>query len=284
MKEALYYKKDAQAVVCLLCPHNCRISVDKTGICRARKNISGDLYSLTYDNFTSVHLDPIEKKPLYHFFPGSMILSVGTFGCNFRCLHCQNWGISQATYEDSMLTNLTSKKAIQEARKTGSIGIAYTYNEPLINFEWVLETSRLFAQEKMKNVLVTNGYLNEEPWKEIVNYTDAANIDLKAYDDEFYKKICGGRLEPVIRNIEIMARAGKHVEITNLVIPKHNDDLAKINKLVDWIASINPEIPVHFTRYFPIYKLSESMTPIETLKEAKKIAQKKLKYVHLGNI
>ncbi len=284
MKEALYYSTEKDFIRCWLCPHNCKIPEDKTGICRARKNISGKLYSLTYNNFTAIHLDPVEKKPLYHFEPGSMLLSVGTFGCNFRCLHCQNWSISQSSYENSDLTKLTSADALKKARELVSVGIAYTYNEPLINFEWVLETSKLFSQAGLKNVLVTNGYINEEPWREILKYTDAANIDLKAFDDDFYKKICGGSLEPVLRNIKIMVRAKKHVELTNLLIPRHNDDIKKIEEMVNWIADLSCEIPLHFSRYFPMHKMLESLTPLETLKEAKAAAQKKLKYVYIGNV
>lgn len=284
MKEASYYTTEKDFVRCLLCPHNCRIDEGKTGICRARKNTGGKLYSLVYENFTSINIDPIEKKPLYHFHPGSMILSVGTIGCNFRCMFCQNWEISQSDYDRLPMTRLTSNNALKYAKKVGSIGIAYTYNEPLINFEWDLETSQLFRKNGMKNVLVTNGFISEEPWREIIEFTDAANIDLKSFDDNFYRKICGGRLEPVLKNIEIMVKSKKHVELTNLIIPRHNDDLKLIENMVDWIADLSPEIPLHFSRYFPMYKMTESPTPYETLKEAKNIAEKKLKYVHLGNI
>lgn len=284
MKEASYYVVEQGLISCHLCPHNCQIKDGKVGICRVRKNISGKLYTLTYDLFAAVHLDPIEKKPLYHFYPGSMILSVGTLGCNFRCLYCQNWEISQSDFDSSKLQRFTSTDALKYAKKINSIGIAYTYNEPLINFEWVLETSKLFTQNNLKNVLVTNGYISEEPWRKILNYTDAANIDLKAFDENFYKKVCGGRLDVVLKNIEIMVRLKKHVELTNLVVPAHNDDLKGIERMVDWIAELSPDIPLHFSRYFPMYKMKEPPTSYEILKEAKNIAIKKLKYVHLGNV
>ncbi len=287
MKEALYWEpvdKNNKVVHCLLCPHNCRISPDKTGICRVRKNDDGKLYSLIYNEFTSIHLDPIEKKPLYHFYPGSHILSVGTFGCNFRCLHCQNWEISQSNQGDAPTHKITPESAVALAKKDDSIGIAHTYNEPLINYEWVFETAKLIHKENLKNVLVTNGYINEQPWENLLPFVDAANIDVKSFRDEFYKKICSGRLGPVLRSVEIMVKRNKHVEVTYLLIPHQNDSEQEIEDMVDWLSSVNPEIPLHFSRYFPQYKMDEPETPIATLEKAKKIALKRLKYVYLGNV
>ncbi|MDI6756847.1 MAG: AmmeMemoRadiSam system radical SAM enzyme, partial [Endomicrobiia bacterium] len=232
----------------------------------------------------AVHLDPIEKKPLYHFYPGSMILSVGTAGCNFRCSHCQNWEISRSSPDEVASSELTPREALDMARRLGSIGVAYTYNEPLINFEWVLETSRVFAEAKMKNVLVTNGFIAETPWREALEYIDAANIDLKAFDDDFYRKICGGRLDPVLRSIEIMIKSGRHVEVTCLIIPGQNDDIEKIEEMAAWLASLDKKTPFHLSRYFPNYRATEPPTPISVLEAARDAAQKHLDRVYLGNV
>ncbi|MFH1367693.1 MAG: AmmeMemoRadiSam system radical SAM enzyme [Elusimicrobiota bacterium] len=285
MIEAKYYeKKDGDTVQCRLCPHNCVISPGKTGICRIRKNDKGKLFPLTYDQVTSLNLDPIEKKPLYHFFPGSDILSVGTLGCSFRCDFCQNWEISQAGIGDIPTRKLTSEMALKMAKESKSVGMAYTYNEPLVNFEWLLETAKVFSWAELKNVLVTNGYINPEPLKELLRYVDAANIDVKAFTEQFYQKLCGAKLEPVLRTVETMVREGKHVELTTLLIPGENDNPAEIEKLVDWIASLSDRIPLHFSRFFPQYKLEVVQTPVKTLLSAYEIAKKKLKYVYLGNV
>lgn len=285
MIEAKYYeKKDDSALQCRLCPHACVIAPGKAGICRVRKNDGGKLFSLSYEQVTSLNMDPIEKKPLYHFFPGSMILSAGTLGCNFRCQFCQNWEISQGAPGDIPTRKLTSKAALQLAKENKSIGIAYTYNEPLVNFEWALETSKLFAAEGMKNVLVTNGYINQEPLKELLNSIDAANIDLKSFDEGFYRKMCGGKLEPVLKTIETMVKAGRHVELTTLIIPGANDSPAEIEKLVSWVAALSDRIPLHFSRYFPQYKMETEPTSMKALLNAYEIARKKLKYVYIGNV
>jgi len=287
MKEALYYSvidKEKKLVQCGLCPHTCKIQNNKTGICRVRKNIEGKLFAQTYGEFTSVNIDPIEKKPLYHFYPGSEILSVGTVGCNFRCLHCQNWEISQADIGEIPTRNFTPEDALNLSKKYNSIGISYTYNEPLINYEWTLETAKIFQKEGLKNVLVTNGYINEQPWEEILPYIDAANIDVKSFRDDFYKKICGAKLSPVLKSVETMFKKGKHVEVTYLVITNQNDSQQEIEEFVEWLSSISPYIPLHFSRYFPQYKMKEPATPIKTMELAREIALKKMKYVYLGNV
>jgi pyruvate formate lyase activating enzyme len=287
MKEALYYKvKDEQkkTVQCALCPHGCVIAPDKTGICRIRKNVDGKLFSLTYDKFTSIALDPIEKKPLYHFYPGSAILSFGTLGCNFRCEFCQNFEISQADFDERLVREVTPENALAMAMEYSSIGIAYTYNESLINYEWIKDTSALAAKKGLKNVIVSNGFISEEPFYNLADNIDAANIDVKSFRDDFYKKYCGGRLASVLRTVEILAKKGKHVEVTTLLIPGLNDSETEIKDLTDWLSSVNDEIPLHFSRYFPQYKMSVPSTPIETLKKAYKIASKKLKFVYIGNV
>jgi pyruvate formate lyase activating enzyme len=283
MKEALYYESlSERRVRCLLCPHNCIIFEDKTGFCGVRKNIGAKLYSLIYGQITSIALDPVEKKPLYHWHPGEFILSVGTKGCNFKCGFCQNWTISQNL--DCPTEEVTSEYLVREAKRLNSFGIAYTYNEPFIGYEFVLDTARLAKKAGLENVLVTNGYINLEPLEELLPYVDAANIDLKSIEDSFYKNICKGSLNSVLEVIKRMHKAC-HVELTNLVIPTLNDKEANFIKLVDWIyENLGDSVPLHFSRYFPCYKFEIPPTPLKTLKRAEEIAKKKLKYVYLGNV
>ncbi len=285
MKEALYWEaEEDKKVQCFLCPHHCVLDDGKIGICRVRKNDNGKLYALTYNQFTSVALDPIEKKPLYHFYPATEILSFGTIGCNFRCQFCQNWEISQRTFDEATTRTVTPEEAVRMARTYNSIGIAYTYNEPLINYEWILETANLARKSDLKNVLVTNGYLDEEPLENLLPYIDGANVDVKSFRNEFYRKICAGKLDIVLRTVEIMVKRKKHVEVTNLIVPTLNDKDEEIEDLTDWLYGVDSEIPLHFSRYFPCYKLQIEATPLKTLEHAREIAIKKLKYVYLGNV
>lgn len=283
IKEALYYEKvNTQKVRCKLCPKECIITKDKTGFCRARKNINGKLYSLIYGETTSIALDPIEKKPIYHFHPGEYILSLGTKGCNFACEFCQNWSISQDP--GTITEKITSLEIIKKAKEVGSFGIAYTYNEPFIWFEFVLDTAKLAKKENLCNILVTNGYVNPQPLEEILPYIDAMNIDLKSMDDSFYRDICKGTLEPVLYTIK-RSHQHCHIELTNLVVPSLNDSDAHFIRLVDWVyENLGPEVPMHFSRYFPCFKMKIPPTPLETLNRAYQIAKKKLKYVYLGNV
>ncbi|OIO00524.1 AmmeMemoRadiSam system radical SAM enzyme [Candidatus Desantisbacteria bacterium CG_4_10_14_0_8_um_filter_48_22] len=281
MKEALYWEKQGEKTKCLLCPHNCIISEGKAGVCGVRRNTGGKLYSLNYGKVTSISMDPIEKKPLYHFHPGSTILSMGTAGCNFHCDFCQNWSISQDA--KAPVDEITPEQAVRTAQKHASFGICYTYNEPFIWFEFVLETARLAKKAGLKNVLVTNGSVSREPLAEVLPFIDAANIDLKAMDEDFYAKICKGKLGPVLDTIKAM-HGKAHIELTNLVVPTLNDSPEKIAKLVDWVAEVGADIPLHFSRYHPCYKMDIPPTPEDTLKTARKIAMKKLKYVYIGNV
>lgn len=289
MKEAKYYfvvDEKERKLQCRLCPHNCLLKNNETGKCKSRKNIDGKLYSLTYGIVSSVALDPIEKKPLYHFYPGSMILSVGSFGCNFKCGFCQNWEISQVGVEETnYYQEVTPQQLLQYAKKyKDNIGVSYTYNEPLINFEFILETADIFHKTGYKNVLVTNGFINEEPLLELLPYVDAANIDLKSFNKEFYKKICDGNLRYVLQTIEILFKHNKHIELTTLVIPEHNDSLEEIGQIVKYISDISPEIPFHLSRYYPMYKFSVPATPVSKLIELYKLASQKLNYVYIGNV
>lgn len=296
MEAKFYEKKPDKKVKCLLCPHGCVISLGKTGICSIRKNIDGTLVALTYGRISSCNLDPIEKKPLYHFYPGSMILSLGSIGCNFVCPFCQNWQIAQPREafpgEDmeevvsKVTDSLTPQQAIDLAltyRRNNNIGLAYTYNEPFVWYEFIYETAKLAHENDLKNVLVTNGCVNEAPLKKLLPCIDAMNIDVKGFSDEVYKKL-GGRLAPVLSTVEIASKKC-HVELTNLVVPGLNDNKEKIEELVDWVATkIGEETPLHFSRYLPYFKYSEPPTLLETLKMAEEVALKKLKHVHLGNI
>ncbi len=283
MKEALYYKKfNNHDVQCLLCPKNCMIKPESVGFCKARKNIKGKLYSLIYGKTTGIAVDPIEKKPLAQYHPREVVLSLGTRGCNLGCIFCQNWDISQNP--DAYLDNTNAEEIIVEAKRLHSFGIAYTYNEPFIWFEFILEIAKLAKKNNLENVLVTNGYVNPDPLEEILPYIGAMNIDLKAMDNDFYKKICHGTLDPVLDAI-IQAKQCCHIELTNLVIPGHNDTDEHFEKLTNWIFNnTGPDTPLHLSRYFPCYDLKAPATPLETLKRAYDIASKKLKFVYMGNV
>jgi len=279
--EAMYYeKRDDKIVKCKLCPHGCVIRDGDMGVCRVRENSGGALISLNYGKIASFAYDPIEKKPLYHFYPGSKILSIGTYGCNLKCDFCQNWEISQ---KKSMTMELEDEDILLMAKSRGSIGIAYTYNEPSISYEYVLHLCKLVKSRGLKNVLVTNGFINEEPLKELLPYVDAMNIDLKSIEDGFYRRICKGKLEPVMNTIKMAAKQ-VHVEITNLIIDGLNSSEDQIDRLAKWISEIDDNIPIHLTKYFPAYKMNLPPTSYDTLMRAKKTAEKHLKYVYVGNV
>ena len=282
MKEALYYENiRGKRVHCHLCPYECQIPPGGKGACGVRQNVDGILYSLVYGKTTSLALDPIEKKPLYRYHPGERILSLGTRGCNLHCDFCQNWHISQEV--DGPMEEITSGEVVERAKEMGSFGIAYTYNEPFIWYEFVLDTAKLARSKGLENVLVTNGFVNIEPLKGMLPYINAMNIDLKSFDEEFYTKICKGRLKPVLDVIKMSAQ-GCHVELTNLIIPTLNDSDSTVKKMVDWIYdNLGSGVPLHLSRYFPCYKMSLPATPIETLRRAERIAKEKLEYVYIGN-
>lgn len=283
MREAMYYEKSAGGYVnCCLCPHHCRIAPGRVGTCKVRKNIDGKLYSVNYGRVSSWAMDPIEKKPLYHFYPGSMIFSVGSIGCNFRCKFCQNWQIAQLT--DIPTLQISPGELIETAkRKEENIGIAYTYNEPTIWYEYILECAKLARYAGLKNVLVTNGFIEKEPLQELLPYIDAMNIDVKAFSEDFYKDLVFGSLLPVKQTVEI-AHARCHVEVTMLIIPGMNDRDEEIEELAKWLLSLRKDIPLHITRYFPNFKLDIPPTPVERIKTARDIAMKYLDYVYTGNI
>ncbi|HHU69907.1 MAG TPA: AmmeMemoRadiSam system radical SAM enzyme [Thermoanaerobacterales bacterium] len=283
MEKAKYYEVLADGKIrCLLCPQNCIIAENRKGFCRARENLKGELYSTNYGRISSYGLDPMEKKPLYHFYPGSTIFSIGTIGCNFRCPFCQNWQISQI--EDRETIQFTPQKIVSLAKSfEGNIGIAYTYSEPLIWYEYVYETARLVKESGLVNVLVTNGFIEEEPLKELLPYIDAMNIDVKGFSQEFYKEYTKGDIGPVKRTVEL-AHKNCHVEVTTLLISGLNDSEKEIESLCSWLASLRKDIPLHLSRYFPNYKMDLPATSLDTMERAYDTASKYLEYVYLGNV
>lgn len=284
VKTARYWhKRDDGAVQCELCPHGCAIGEGRVGICGARGMQAGELRALTYGSVSSAHADPIEKKPLHHFHPGATIFSIGSWGCNFRCPFCQNWSISQ---EITLGAQRVSPEQIADAGAGhGSIGIAYTYNEPLIGAEFVLDCARLARERGLANVLVTNGYVMPGPAAELLPYIDALNIDIKSMDEGFYREQCGGRLQPVLDFCVQAVRAGCHVEITNLVIPGLNDSAGAIRALAEWVASnLGPNTPLHLSAYHPQFKATAPATPPRTLADAHVVCRRILTYVYVGNV
>lgn len=286
-KEALFWKAVGNSVQCQLCPHFCVLENNEIGKCRARQNKDGKLISLVYGKLCSMAIDPIEKKPLYHFFPGEKTLSIATAGCNLSCKNCQNWQISQANVDEVSELILKPEDIIKEAIKRKIKIISYTYTEPTIFYEYMLDTAKLAGKHKIKNVIVSNGFINPLPLKELCKYIDAANIDLKSINNEFYERVCNARLEPVLKALEISKENNTWLEITNLIIPEFNDSTQEIEKLVSWIVkNLGKEIPLHFSAFYPQYKmLNLPSTPAETLKKARNIAiAKGMKYVYTGNI
>ena len=282
--EARFYEKRGDGKVqCWLCPHTCVIGEGKRGVCGVRTNRQGTLYTLIYGEVSSVAMDPIEKKPLYHFYPGSAILSIGTVGCSFRCQFCQNYSISQNP--DHPTDTYTPEELIAFALSRKSVGIAYTYSEPLIWYEFVYDTCVAAREEGLKNVFVTNGYINPEPLRELLPLANAFNIDLKSFSEDFYKKYIGGKLAPVLRTIEEVSRHREIIlEVTTLVIPGHNDSDEEMERLTDWLSSLRRDIPYHLSAYYPMYKFTAPPTPYSTLERLRDIAVKKLDYVYLGNV
>lgn len=288
MKEALFYEKIGEGKVrCFLCAHHCTILPGKRGICAVRENIDGTLYSLVYGKVIARHIDPIEKKPLFHFYPGSRSYSIATVGCNFRCLHCQNYDISQypKVYPDIPGEDMTPEEVVKEAEQTGCKSISYTYTEPTIFFEFAYDCARLAHERGIKNVFVSNGYTSPEATKAIAPYLDGNNIDLKG-DDNFYKKVAGARLQPVLDTIRLMKELGVWVEVTTLIIPTYNDSEEFLRWVAEFIRSVDPSMPWHVTQFYPTYKLTDQpRTPISTLRRAREIGLKAgLKYVYEGNV
>jgi len=294
MKECYTYKKSGDYTVCATCNHRCRIAPYKTGICGVRENQKGKLYLLVYGRVIAENIDPIEKKPLYHFMPGTSSLSIATVGCNMRCLWCQNYDISQCTKENlsrDEITNrmgveMTPEQVIKDAKKYNCPSISYTYTEPTIFLEFALDTMKLAQKAGLKNVWVSNGYMTKETLDLITPYLDAINVDLKGFSEENYLKYSGAKLQPVLDNIREIYKRGIHLEVTTLIVPGVNDDKKQLSDIAKFLAGISKKIPWHISRFLPTYKMLDTPpTPIETLKLAETLGKKAgLKYIHLGNV
>jgi len=286
-KEAMLYEKLDGVLNCHVCQRRCIISNGKTGFCEMRHNEDSILYTLNYAATSSVAVDPIEKKPLFHFYPGSVVLSLGSLGCNFRCRYCQNWNISQADIKKTSTKDILPEEAIRLTKEYRCQSIAWTYNEPTMWFEYTYDSAKLAKKENIKTIYVTNGYMSEEVLELISPLLDAANVDLKGMSDHFYKELCEARLQPVLDNIQRMYDEGIHLEITNLVIPGYNDSNEDLKALVKFMAEeVGVEVPLHFSRFFPYYQLKDvNPTPVKTLEKAQKMAYEAgMKYVYVGNV
>lgn len=281
--EAMFYENLKDKIHCYLCPHNCVIENGHIGKCNVRKHEDGKLFTLNYGEITSASLDPIEKKPLYYFKPSSHIFSVGSFGCNFTCSFCQNYSISQLPAE----SRFVSKEKLVEIILTmeNNIGVAFTYNEPSIWYEYVYDCSKLLKETDPNAavVLVTNGYISEEPLRKLLPYVDAMNIDLKSFNTNYYKNLCGGSLNPVLKTIETAVKSC-HVEITTLLVSGENDSLEEVEEIAKFLSNLSQDIPLHLSRYFPRYKLKNSPTDISFMRKAEEVARRHLHKVILGNI
>jgi len=282
----LYTKLDNNLVMCGICPNRCLLSPGDRSVCRSKINMDGVLYSLTYGNPCSVNVDPIEKKPLFHFNPRSKAFSIATTGCNFRCLNCQNWEISQAKPHEVRHHELFPADVIQGAQRTGCASIAYTYSEAVTFFEYMIDTARLAREEGIANLWISNGYINPKPLVELCSVLDAANINLKAFSDAVYRKLNGGRLQPVLNTFKTLHEQKIHFEMTNLVVPGYTDDAEMVKQMCQWIlATLGPDYPLHFLRFFPQYKLDRlPATPLSTLIRFRKLAMAEgIRYVYVGN-
>jgi len=287
IKEALFYEKTAHGLQCRKCPHECVLEEGETGICRNRVNRGGVMYSTAYGNPCAVHIDPIEKKPFFHFLPGTRAYSIAAAGCNLRCLNCQNWQISQVTPAETLNDDLMPDAVVTECIAERCESIAYTYSEPTTFYEYTLDTSAIARERKIKNLLKSSGYINDAPLRKLSRTLDAANIDLKAYDDDIYRRLSGARLAPVLHTLKVLKEEGVWLEITNLVIPRWTDDMDLIRRMCDWLASNGfTETPLHFSRFIPLYKLTQlPLTPVAVLERAHEIARKAgLQYVYIGNV
>lgn len=288
LHDALYYKKmPGNKVKCLIDPLECELGEFERGLCRVKVNIGGELKTLVYGKIASMHIDPVEKKPLFHVLPGAQSFSFATAGCNLGCVFCQNWELSQANPEDIPHYNLSPEEIVELALKNKCATIAYTYSEPIIFYEYMLDTAKLARKRGLKNLMVTAGYINPEPLRELCKYIDAANVDLKGFSDEYYRQIVFGDLDTVLQTLKIMQEEKVWIEITNLIEPTLNDNLENIRQMCVWIReNLGVDVPLHFSRFYPMYKLKNlPPTPVKTLEEARRIAQEEgLQYVYIGNV
>jgi pyruvate formate lyase activating enzyme len=290
MKEGMFYKAGkGNEIICELCNHHCHIKEGKRGICGVRENQGGILYSLVYGRLISENIDPIEKKPLLHFLPGSKAYSIATVGCNFHCLHCQNYDISQSPHFNNGAIDgreRTAEAVVDDAYRSGCASLCYTYVEPTIFYEFAYDCAVLAHERRMKNIFVSNGYMAPEVIRHLSPFLDAINIDVKAFTDDFYKQVCKARLQPVLDNVKLMHELGVWVEVTTLLIPGLNDSPEELRDLARFVKSVSPTIPWHVTAFYPTYKmLDRQPTPVATLRKARKIGlEEGLHYVYEGNI
>ena len=285
-RESYFYAVTPRGVKCGICPNECTLRSGETSQCNNRVNYNDKLYTIAYGNPCAVHVDPIEKKPLFHFLPKSYAYSIATAGCNFACLNCQNWEISQTSPKKTRNIDLMPEKVVEECIKNNCTSIAYTYSEPVSFYEYVLDTAKLAHEKGIKNVFISNGYINSEPLNKLAPYLDAANINLKSFSDEIYLKLNGGKLQPVLDTLQTLKKNNVWLEITNLVVPSWTDDFEMIKKMCGWLVSNGfDDYPLHFNRFFPLYKLTQlPATPVNTLLKAKQIAESAgCHYVYTGN-
>jgi pyruvate formate lyase activating enzyme len=278
---------DGGEIQCELCPHRCRVAKGKRGLCRVRENRDGKYYSLVYGNPCALHLDPIEKKPFFHVLPGTTSFSLATAGCNFQCKFCQNWEISQASPEDVYSHDVPPELIVSKAKEIGARSVAYTYVEPMIFYEYMSDISSLVKKAGLLNVTHSNGFINPVPLRNLCKVLDAADIDLKGFTENFYRELCGGELTPVLETLKTLKQEKIHLEITNLIIPTKNDEMSVIREMCLWIKKeLGPDTPIHFSRFYPLYKLRTlPPTPVSTLEKAREAALAAgLEYVYVGNI
>ena len=285
--EAKYYINTPKGLKCRLCPNECKIKEGEEGDCHTRININGKLICIAYGNPCAIHVDPVEKKPLYHFYPGTKAYSVAIAGCNLACLNCQNWEISQTSPAKTSNYDLMPEKAVEQCIELNCKSIAYTYSEPIVFYEYTFDTAKIAREKGIKNILVSAGYINEKPLREWCKYIDAANIDLKSFSNEIYEMLNAGTLEPVLNTLKILKEENVWMEITNLVVPNWTDDLDLIKKMCDWLVENGfGDNPLHFSRFHPQYQLTNlPATPVSTLEKARNIALKAgMNYVYIGNV
>jgi pyruvate formate lyase activating enzyme len=286
-KESPYYIQTPRGIKCQICPNQCELKDGQEGHCRTHVVNNNKLYSIAYGNPCSVHVDPIEKKPLFHFLPTSKSFSIATAGCNLACLNCQNWEISQQSPKFTSNMDLMPSRVVEEAEKSSCRSIAYTYSEPIAFYEYTFDTAKLARSKGIKNLMISNGYINEKPLRELCKYIDAANINLKSFNDEIYQKLNAGSLQPVLNTLKILRDEGVWLEITNLIIPNWTDMPEMTKQMCDWLVKNSfQDTPLHFSRFFPQYKLTSlPYTPVTILEKARNIAMSSgIKYVYIGNV
>jgi len=287
LKLAMFQEETPRGVMCRICPNECVLKEGEVSQCNNRKVIKSKLYTMAFGNPCSVNVDPIEKKPLYHFFPGTKAYSIATAGCNLACLNCQNWSISQTSPEKTRNYSLPPEQVVSECLKIKCKSIAYTYSEPVTFYEYSYETAKLAREAGIKNIFKSNGYINREPLEKMCDVLDAANIDLKSFNETIYLKLTGGKLQPVLESLKVYRDKGVWLEITNLVVPTWTDKLDEIRNMCRWLYNNGfSETPLHFSRFYPVYKLEQiPPTPVEILNQVAKIAgEEGLKYVYIGNV